>query len=200
MTETLPLWTQGIAEWMPFAKAAGFFLAACTLEDVAAIGAGLLLATGDISWPTAFAACFFGIWVGDTSIYSLARYGGRKWFERSSLGRFGPGVARSERWFGERGTIILVFSRMVPAARFPTYLAAGFLRVPWPKFLLVTGIASCLWTLIVLSLAQTLGVRLVHWLGAYKHASLLIILIGAALVAVLHLARRALMNFDSRRA
>jgi hypothetical protein len=56
MTEALPLSPSAIAEWAPFAKAAGFFLATFVLEDVAAVGAGLLLATGGISWPAAFVA------------------------------------------------------------------------------------------------------------------------------------------------
>jgi hypothetical protein len=37
------------ADWFPFAKAVGFFLATFVLEDVAAVGAGLLLAAGGIS-------------------------------------------------------------------------------------------------------------------------------------------------------
>ena len=56
MTQSLPLSPAAVAEWVPFAKAAGFFLATFVLEDVAAVGAGLLLATGGISWPAAFAA------------------------------------------------------------------------------------------------------------------------------------------------
>ena len=69
MTEALPLSPSAIAEWIPFAKAAGFFLATFVLEDVAAVGAGLLLATGGISWPAAFAACFLGIWMGDAGLW-----------------------------------------------------------------------------------------------------------------------------------
>ena len=76
MTEALSLSPQAIAEWLPFAKAAGFFFATFILEDVAAIGAGLLLATGDISWPAAFTACFLGIWFGDVGLYALARFAG----------------------------------------------------------------------------------------------------------------------------
>jgi len=135
MTEALPLSPSAIAEWIPFAKAAGFFLATFVLEDVAAVGAGLLLATGGISWLAAFVACFLGIWMGDAGLYALARYAGRGWFERSSLRRFAAKVAESERWFAERGTPILIFSRVVPGARLPTYLAAGFLRLPLPRFL-----------------------------------------------------------------
>jgi membrane protein DedA with SNARE-associated domain len=199
MTETLSLSPQAVAEWVPFAKAAGFFFATFILEDVAAIGAGLLLATGDISWPAAFAACFLGIWFGDAGLYGLARFAGRSWFERSSLRRFGSKVARSERWFAERGAPILIFSRMVPGARLPTYLAAGFLRVPLPRFLLITGAASCAWTFAVLFLARTFGVRLVHWLNAYKHAGVWALTGGVVALALLQLLRRALMNFDLRR-
>ncbi len=199
MTEALPLSPSAVAEWIPFAKAAGFFLATFVLEDVAAVGAGLLLATDGISWPAAFVACFLGIWMGDAGLYSLARYAGRGWFERSSLRRFTAKVAESERWFSERGTPILIFSRLVPGARLPTYLAAGFLRVPLPRFLLITGVASCVWTMAILILAQTFGERLTNWLGTYKQAGLLLLGVGVLLFATLQLLRRAFVNFDFRR-
>src|SRR5258707_5636550 len=130
MTEVLPLSTGTLAEWIPLGKAAGFFFATFVLEDAAAIGAGVLLAAGQITWPAAFTACFLGIWLGDVGIYALARFAGRSWFERSSFRKHSAKVARSEKWFTERGTQILIFSRVVPGARLPTYLAAGFLRVP----------------------------------------------------------------------
>src|SRR5947207_13261712 len=114
MIEALLLSPTAVAEWIPFAKGVGFFLATFVLEDVAAVGAGLLLATGGISWPAAFVACFLGIWMGDDGLYALARYAGRGWFERSSLRRFPAKVADSARGFGERGTPILIFSRIVP--------------------------------------------------------------------------------------
>ena len=199
MTDALPLSPSAVAEWIPFAKVGGFFLATFVLEDVAAIGAGLLLASGGISWPAAFIACFLGIWMGDAGLYGLARFAGRGWFERSSLRRFAGKVTESERWFAERGTPILIFSRMVPGARLPTYLAAGFLRVPLPRFLLITGVASCLWTLLVLFLAQKFGAQLTAWLGAYKHAGLILLAIGVVLFIALQLLRRGFLNFDFRR-
>src|SRR6266576_68648 len=199
MTQALPLSPSAIAEWIPFAKAAGIFMATFVLEDLAAVGAGLLLATGGISWPAAFAACFLGIWMGDAGLYALARYTKRGWFERSSLRRFTAKVADSERWFAERGTPILIFSRLVPGARLPTYLAAGFLRVPLPRFLLITGVASCVWTVAILFLAQTFGERLTNWLGSYKHSGLLLLGVGVLLFVTLQLIRRAFVNFNLRR-
>jgi membrane protein DedA with SNARE-associated domain len=190
MMEALSHSAPSAADWLPFAKAAGFFFATFVLEDAAAIGAGLLIATGGISWPAAIAACFLGIWCGDTGLYAVARYAGRGWFERSSLNKFRDKVARSERWFARRGTAILVFSRMVPGARLPTYFAAGFLRVPLLRFLFVTGVASFFWTLVVLTLSRTFGEQLFQWLSAYKHAGLLVVIVGLGGFVLLQFAPR----------
>src|SRR3989442_13653568 len=109
MTEALPLSPSAITEWLPFAKAAGFFLATFVLEDVAAVGGGLLLATGGVSWPAAFAPCFLGVWLGGARLYALARYRGRGWFEGSSLAKVSAKVGEREGWFSARGTPILLF-------------------------------------------------------------------------------------------
>jgi membrane protein DedA with SNARE-associated domain len=199
MTDTLPWPAQQIAEWMPLWQGMGFFLATFVLEDLAAIGAGLLLAAGAISWPVALASCFLGIWSGDTGLYALARFGGRTWFERSRLRRFSKQVADSERWFAERGSLILIFSRCIPGARLPTYLASGFLRLPLQRFLLVTGTASLIWTLLVLWLVQIAGTRLVDLFGAYRHGSYLLFATGLGLVITLQLLRRAFRNFELRK-
>jgi membrane protein DedA with SNARE-associated domain len=199
MTEALPLAPHAVAEWMPFWKAAGFFLATFVLEDVAAASAGLLLANGSISWPAAFTACFLGIWLGDAGLYALARFAGRGWFERSAWRKFSAKVARSEKWFAERGTPILIFSRLVPGLRLPTYLAAGFLRVPAVRFLLITGIAAFVWAFVILSLAQTFGAQLLKWLGAYKSGGLMLLGAGLVLFVIPQLLRRALAKFDSRK-
>jgi membrane protein DedA with SNARE-associated domain len=195
MMEALSHSAQNAPDWLPFAKAAGFFFATFLLEDTPAIGAGLLIATGGISWPAAVAACFLGIWCGDTGLYAVARYAGRGWFERSSLNKFRDKVARSERWFARRGTAILVFSRMVPGARLPTYFAAGFLRVPLLRFLLVTGVASFFWTLVVLTLSRAFGEQLLHWLGAYKQTGLLVVIFGMSAFVLLQFAPRLLRRF-----
>lgn len=179
-----------VADWMPFWQGTGFFLATFVLEDAAALGAGLLLATGQISWPVAFASCWLGIWLGDIGLYSLARYGGRKWFEGSSLKQHAARVARSEGRFAAHGSLILIFSRCVPGARLPTYVAAGFLRLPLPRFLAVTGAAALVWTGLVLWLTKMLGTGMHHWFGLWKHGSLILLVVLASLLAGLHFARR----------
>lgn len=199
MTQTLPWPVQDIAGWLPFWQALGFFGATFVLEDVAAIGAGLLLTTGSVSWPVAFGACFLGIWSGDAGLYALARLGGRNWFERSPLRRFQARVATSEQWFHQHGTPILVFSRLLPGARLPTYLAAGFLRLPLARFLAVTGLASFGWTLLVLLLVQAVGVSLLNWLTAWKHGGWRLLVVLATAWFSLHGLRTLARRVDFRR-
>src|SRR5947207_12536665 len=73
-------------------------------------------------------------------------------------------VARSEQWFAAKGTWLLLSSRFVPGTRLPTYLAAGFLRLPFGRFLLVTGAAVAVWTVGIFLLARTFGLVLLNTL------------------------------------
>ena len=188
-----------MAEWMPVWKITGIFLATFVLEDVAAVGAGLILAAGAISWPTAFVTCFLGIWLGDAGLYGLARLGGRTWFERSSFRKHAARVTRCEQWFAERGTLILIFSRCFPGTRLPTYLAAGFLRLALPHFLLVTGLAAAAWTGLILWLAQIFGARLVPWLAAGQHGGWCLLGLSGVLLVLFQLSRRVFGEVDFQR-
>ncbi|HSH96371.1 MAG TPA: DedA family protein, partial [Roseimicrobium sp.] len=149
---TLPPWIQaGVLGLLTFLQ-----------EDAPTIGSALLASVGTISWGTAFTGCFLGIWVGDALLYGLARGLGRGWLSTSWARRFWEpaAVERSERWFAERGNWLLVASRFVPGTRLPTYLAAGFLRMPFGQFLLVTGLAVGAWTTILFLLAWRFGASL----------------------------------------
>jgi membrane protein DedA with SNARE-associated domain len=184
----------GLQMWSPALQAGTLFISTFVLEDVAAVGAGLLLATGVLAWPLAFGACFLGIWMGDAGLYGFARVAGRAWFEKSSWARFSTNVQRSERWFAERGSWILVFSRLMPGARLPTYLAAGFLRLPLNRFLLITGAASLVWTVTVLFAVQVFGTRVLGWLAPFRNARWVLLLCVPCFFVILQVAKR----FDVR--
>ncbi len=177
-----PLPWPASGNWLSLSQAAGFFVATFILEDVATVGAGLLLAVGSVTWATAFWACFLGIWSGDAGLYALARIGGRRWFAKSSLRRFNEKVRQSESWFARRGTTILIFSRMLPGARLPTYLAAGFLRVPLKRFLWVTGLASLIWTVAILSVTRLAGAQVFQRLKTFRQVGF--ILCGVIVLAL----------------
>ncbi len=140
-------------------QALGLALSTFVQEDAPTIGAALLAGAGKLNWRVAFVACFAGIWIGDALLYLLARGAGRPLLATRPAQRFvkAESLARGEAWFARRGTWALVASRFVPGLRLPTYLAAGFLRVSFPKFILVTGGAVLVWTAVLFLAA--------HWLG-----------------------------------
>jgi len=177
----LPL---GFHEWLPVAQAATLGLLTFVQEDVPTVSAALLAAAGNLSWQTGFLGVFLGIWIGDALLYLLARGVGRPLLQRSWAQRFfdPTAVARSEEWFTKKGTWLLVSSRFVPGTRLPTYLAAGFLRLPFGKFLVVTGTAVAVWTAGIFLLAKALGPDLLRWLQRWNSGGWVVMLLVIVLV------------------
>jgi membrane protein DedA with SNARE-associated domain len=195
--EGLPL---GFHDWMPVAQAATLGLLTFVQEDVPAVGAALLAAAGSLSWQTGFIGVFFGIWIGDALLYLLARGVGRPLLQYSWAKRWinPAAVARSEQWFAEKGTWLLLSSRFVPGTRLPTYLAAGFLRVSFGRFLLVTATAVAAWTVAIFLLARTFGSEMLSWLQKWNTGFWPVVLLVIALAAAIRLLIR--LKFFRRRA
>ncbi len=182
----LPL---GFHDWMPVAQAAALGLLTFVQEDVPTITAALLAAAGNLTWQAGFLGVFLGIWVGDALLYLLARSVGRPLLQRPWALRFlnPAAVARSEKWFSEKGTWLLLSSRFVPGTRLPTYLAAGFLRLPFGRFLLVTGTAVAVWTVGIFLLAKMFGPDLLRWLKQWNSSGWAILPLVVALALLLRL-------------
>ena len=183
----LPL---GFHDWLPAAQAATLGLLTFVQEDVPAVSAALLAAAGSLTWQAGFLGVFLGIWIGDALLYLLARGIGRPLLQRSWAKRFfnPAAVARSEQWFAEKGTWLLLSSRFVPGSRLPTYLAAGFLRLPFGQFLLVTGTAVAVWTVGIFLLARAFGADLLNWLMRWNSSGwvvLLLIIVSAITIRLL---------------
>ena len=173
--------------WMPVTQALTLGLATFVQEDVPTVTAAILVGAGRMRWAPGFLGCFLGIWLGDALLYLLARGFGRPLLKFGWARRLATpeSVARSERWFAERGAWLLVSSRFVPGTRLPTYLAAGFLRLPFTRFLLITGSAVAVWTLAIFGLAQWLGPQLNGWLQRWNdRAWLLPVLVVAVLLGL----------------
>lgn len=179
--ESLPL---GFTEWNPTLQCVTLALMTFVQEDIPTLAGSLLAARGAMSWLPAFAGCFLGIWMGDALLYALARGIGRPLLERAWFRRWinAEAVARSESWFAQRGIWLLVTSRLVPGTRLPTYLAAGFLRLPFGRFLLVTGLAVASWTAGIFLLAHWIGRRLAGWMTGWTSNGLSVVAVAVVLL------------------
>ncbi|MEX2573999.1 MAG: VTT domain-containing protein [Balneolaceae bacterium] len=128
-------------------------------EDLACIGAGLLVAKGFLDFVPAAAACFFGILVADITIYWLGRWVGSpmlgrmpfRWFIRAR------DVRKAENLFKQNGLMIIFVSRFLPGTRFPTYFSAGMVRTRFSLFLLYFLLSILLWTPLLVGLSMFIG-------------------------------------------
>jgi pimeloyl-ACP methyl ester carboxylesterase/membrane protein DedA with SNARE-associated domain len=139
-------------------------------EDLACIGAGLLVAHGLLGYTHAAFAAFVGIFVGDILLYLAGRYIGRPALRRAPFRWFiRPQAIRDcADWFARRGPLVILASRFVPGSRLPTYFTAGLLHQNFWLYLLFFFVAGAIWAPFLVWLAATLGDRALDMLRAYK--------------------------------
>jgi membrane protein DedA with SNARE-associated domain len=157
------------------------------LEDVAVLGAALLVANSMVSLPWAAGSSFAGVWFGDLGLYFLAlRFGrpvlDRSWFKRL-MGKVD--LRRSEGWFRNHGAVAIFLSRAIPGTRLPTYLAAGLFKVPASRFLTFTGAACLIWVAVLFWLSYHVGMMVISGFEMFRSeaAKLAACAVGAAALA-----------------
>jgi len=147
-------------------------------EDLTCIGAGLMVARGIIGfWPAVF-GCLAGIFFGDILIYLMGRSLGRsaikkrpvKWFLNES------DIDRTYQWFEVKGPAIIIASRFIPGSRFPTYFTAGALGASFLMFILYFGVASIIWTPLLVGLAVLIGQELIGYFTIYQDYAIWIVI------------------------
>lgn len=114
--------------------------------------AGYLSAKGDMDlWLTLLAGTAGSV-AGTAVWYYAARAIGEVRLKRfaSRYGRIltlSPSdIDTAHRWFTRYGSYAVFFGRMIPAIRTLISVPAGFARMPFGKFLLLTTIGSAIWT------------------------------------------------------
>ena len=140
------------------------FLSTFILEDVALATSIGLMNTGAISFYLAFMACFLGIALGDLGLYLLGQLASRfEGVQNISFLKKHKGTLSKIRKSGVL-TYSIVISRIVPGTRLPTYLAAGFLRYSFMRFLFLTITSVFAWVMVALLAGQSLHTLFMdHW-------------------------------------
>jgi membrane protein DedA with SNARE-associated domain len=92
-----------------------------------------------------FAAASLAAFSGDMLLYALGR-GGSRWLGRLREQAAPGAVRRAQRQLAERGTVVLVVSRLVPAGRIPVMLAALLARMPLAAYMRGCLPAALAWT------------------------------------------------------
>ena len=145
-------------------------LATFVSEDLACIGAGLLVAQNRIDFTTAATGAFTGIFIGDLLLFWIGHFWGKaalrrrplKWFIKESS------IQESMKWFARKGPAVVLLSRFVPGSRFATYVTAGMLHTNFLIFLIFFLVAGLIWAPLLVWLSMKLGARIIELLFAYQ--------------------------------
>lgn len=176
-------------------------LATFASEDLACIGAGVLIAQGKLHFVPGVLACTAGIFTGDILLFLLGRLAGAAVLRWPPVARFLPPtrVQQSSQWLSRRGLIVVFLSRFTPGLRLPTYFAAGLLRTSLWRFAALFALAAALWTPILVASAMLFGEAALRTVFAHQDEGILasIAVVGSAVL--LMRASRALSRFHHRR-
>lgn len=147
-------------------------------EDLTCIGTGLLIARGLIGFFPGVLACLFGIFVGDILLYVSGRWLASSTLHKAPLKWFitEKDVQKSYYWFEAKGPSIIIASRFIPGTRFPTYFSAGAIGANFWVFIFYFGIASIIWTPILVGLAKLLGQEMLDYFYIYQEYAIWVIL------------------------
>ena len=173
-------------------------LATFISEDMTCIGAGLLVARGDLRLATALAGCFLGLWLGDMLLYLAGRGLGRPLLRRAPVRWLirEEDVDRYSAWLNERGAAAVFIGRFLPGSRLPMYFASGVLRTSFPRFSLYFLVAVAVWTPLLVGAAALIGRPLIRYFEAVRENALTSL--AVALLAVWLLMKLVLPLFSHR--
>lgn len=155
-------------------------------EDLACIGAGLMVAHGILTYPWAAFAAFLGIFVGDLLLFAAGRFIGRPALRRAPIRWFikDTSLQESTEWFARRGPAVILLSRFVPGSRLPTYFAAGLLHLNFWSFFLFFLVAGLLWAPLLVWVASAVGESVLVHLERIRHYSLPAVALAAVVLWV----------------
>ena len=128
--------------------------------------------------------------LGDAVTFAVCRFGGPSAVHWVARGQHAERMEEVRSQFRRHGWQIIVVGRILPAGRIPVLLAAGALAYPWRR-LLPSVVAACtLWAVLYAILGVVSGDLFDSPLIATLIATVLVLLLGAALNLVAALRRR----------
>lgn len=148
------------------------------LPTGAVVGAGAALAmTGQLNLPLVVLVAMVGALIGDLITFAAGRGGSgplTRFFERRQNA---DKLASARDKFVQKGWLLVVIGRMVPAGRIPVLLAAGALDYPWRRLVPAATGACLLWAVAYALLGVVSGGLFDNPLVATLIATTLILLV-----------------------
>lgn len=162
--------------------------------------AGFEVGRGNLSLLGALVASTAGSLIGASTLYAIARRGGRPLVlrMRGVLRVDEPALDRAERRFERHSAWIVLLGRMVPGLRSVVSLPPGLLRMPFKRYLALTAAGSLAWNALLIVLGQQLGSRWGDVAGVVGPIAQVVVIACVPLVAAWFVVRRRRARAMSR--
>lgn len=152
-------------------------------EDVTLFAGGLLAYYGVCDLWLMIVVGFFGVMIGDSTMWFLGHKYGRRLMQKSFFHRLLPEerIILASRKLNEKGAKRLLFAaRFMPGLRAPIFFTSGLLHVPFWRFFLMDGLAALLSVPAIVGAVYYFGDELdlvVRWIKKIEHGILFVILL-----------------------
>ena len=173
------------------AQCGGLFLMPYLHEDVAIIGAALLVAGHQLSLGWAAASLGAGMIARDLSIYGLGAAARRSPWARRLL--IGPRVQQLGDWLRGNLNSVVIAGRLVPGLMYPAYIACGWFAVPFAGYAWRTMGLTAIYLPTVLGFAYFFGQAAIKHVGSWAW-----ILLATPFIVALLLRHRPFRKFLMR--
>lgn len=154
-------------------------------EDITLFAAGFLAYKGRITLMGALLVGLLGVLIGDSFMYLIGRNFGRRVFGWPVFRKMftEDRIRMAEEKINNNAKIICFTSRFAPGLRAPVYITSGILRVPFPVFIGMDGLAALVSVPVWVIMAYYLGDKVEMVLEIAKNAKIgiavaLLLLIG----------------------
>lgn len=119
-------------------------------EIIMPLAGWMLVSDKGLGWSGILQASLWGAVgnvIGSAIAYGVGMWGGRPLIER--YGRYilitRRDISRAERWFDQRGEVVVFASRVLPVVRTFISLPAGIARMPFVRFCVYTFVGAFIW-------------------------------------------------------
>ncbi len=203
MLSDLATWVQDVIESLGYLGVALLVIAENLFppipSEIVLPFAGFVARRGDGSVVVMVIASTIGSVVGALVLYAIAAAIGPERIHRFVV-RFGKwfgvkesDMVRAEEWFDRRSNAAVLVGRCVPLIRSLVSIPAGFRRMPFGRFVVLTALGSAVWNVALIGAGAALGDQ---WDKVGDYVGILQWIVIAGLAAVV--ARFALTKLRAR--
>jgi membrane protein DedA with SNARE-associated domain len=162
-------------------------------EEVPIVAAGIASSVGTLNPSWAFLSCLVGALAGDAVLYAIGYHFGRSLVTRHP--RFAHLLhadreARIEQMIRKHEMKVFFLSRFMVGVRAPVFLAAGVLRIPFHRFVLMDAVCATTVVGTFFGLSYAYGDRLTGLLRQSEIALTVLVAIAACAALGFYLWRR----------